>query len=71
MEIVAQLKVLAAGKPPISGGQLPKPTNPALGDAPSVLMPRMELPGFDGTDPIAWLAQVEQYFIIHSTPPDQ
>lgn len=35
---------------------------------PAASTPRMELPSFDGTDPIAWLAQAEQYFLVHQTP---
>lgn len=31
-------------------------------------LPRMDLPMFDGTDPIAWLAQAEQYFLVHRVP---
>lgn len=30
--------------------------------------PKIEFPSFDGTDPIAWLAQAEQYFLVHQTP---
>lgn len=31
------------------------------------LFPRMDLPTFDGTDSLAWLAQAEQYFLVHKT----
>lgn len=34
-------------------------------------MPRMDLPFFDGSDPQAWLAQAEQYFLVHHTPLDE
>ncbi|KAH6797171.1 hypothetical protein C2S52_021725 [Perilla frutescens var. hirtella] len=31
-------------------------------------MPRMDLPLFDGHDPLPWLAQAKQYFMVHRTP---
>ncbi|KAH6786790.1 hypothetical protein C2S52_006342 [Perilla frutescens var. hirtella] len=34
----------------------------------TVQTPRIEFPSFDGTDPIAWLAQAEQYFLVHHIP---
>ncbi|KZT75459.1 hypothetical protein F511_47516 [Dorcoceras hygrometricum] len=32
---------------------------------------RVEIPGFDGTDPRGWLGKAEQYFELHETPLDQ
>ncbi|KAH6775676.1 hypothetical protein C2S52_013237 [Perilla frutescens var. hirtella] len=39
-----------------------------LGTHMSVQTPKIEFPTFDGSDPIAWLAQAEQYFLVHQTP---
>lgn len=33
----------------------------------AVLAPRMDLPIFDGGDPLPWLAQAEQYFLVNKT----
>lgn len=30
---------------------------------------RIDLPGFDGSDPMGWIARAEQYFEINATPP--
>lgn len=35
---------------------------------PAVSLHQMELPLCDGYDHIAWLAQAEQYFLVHHTP---
>lgn len=38
------------------------------GETTAGIPPWMDLSMFDGTDPIAWLSQVEQYFLVHRTP---
>ncbi|XP_057773558.1 uncharacterized protein LOC130992824 [Salvia miltiorrhiza] len=32
---------------------------------------KMDLPNFDGTDALAWLARADQYFLVHETPRDK
>ncbi|KAH6822518.1 hypothetical protein C2S53_008995 [Perilla frutescens var. hirtella] len=31
-------------------------------------LPRLDLPTFDGSDPRAWIARADQYFMVHQTP---
>ncbi|KAL8488953.1 hypothetical protein ACS0TY_025024 [Phlomoides rotata] len=35
---------------------------------PTMVLPRFAISLFDGSDPIAWLAQAEQFFLVHDTP---
>ncbi|KAL6537761.1 hypothetical protein OROMI_025404 [Orobanche minor] len=50
------------GGMPLGWGQ------PSASLSPSVKLSKMELPAFDGPDPIAWLAQAEQFFLVHNRP---
>lgn len=34
------------------------------------LLGKMDLPTFDGSDPLGWLARADQYFLVHSTSTD-
>ncbi|XP_057766739.1 uncharacterized protein LOC130987132 [Salvia miltiorrhiza] len=66
--ILVQLQNLTKDRgPEITGEKTPPPLGGGGLQGPS--FPRMDIPMFDGTDPIAWLAQSEQYFLVHRTPP--
>ncbi|KAF2295632.1 hypothetical protein GH714_033407 [Hevea brasiliensis] len=42
-------------------------TQPVVIDDSSLAIKKVELPNFDGVDPIAWLVRAEQYFAINNT----
>ncbi|XP_057794044.1 uncharacterized protein LOC131010514 [Salvia miltiorrhiza] len=65
--ILAQLRNLTKTRGPEITGEKTTPP-PGGGGLQEPSFPRMDLPIFDGTDPIAWLAQSEQYFLVHRTP---
>lgn len=33
-----------------------------------IALKKIELPGFEGEDPLGWLGKMEQYFEVHETP---
>ncbi|KAF2289912.1 hypothetical protein GH714_039140 [Hevea brasiliensis] len=42
-------------------------TQPVVVNDSSLAIKKVELPNFDGVDPVAWLARAEQYFAINNT----
>ncbi|KAG8367329.1 hypothetical protein BUALT_Bualt16G0060900 [Buddleja alternifolia] len=44
---------------------------PHLSSTPSFKPPKLDMQTFDGTNPLDWIFQAEQYFVYYHIPPDQ
>lgn len=58
----------SSAPPPAKTQDIPVTQPLAPVTVPGRFVPQLELPPFDGSDPIAWLAQAEQFFLVNNTP---
>lgn len=65
--IMAKLDKLANGSSVTMEGPKPLFESSSTTNA----LPHMDLPSFEGTNPLAWLAQAEQYSLVHKTATEQ
>ena len=57
--------------PPLSHQSTPFHSHHQQSPTPTIRPPTLNLPFFDGTHPLDWLFQADQYFSFYQIPPDQ